>query len=235
MRSGHSARVSYDQLLNKFGSYSNNAQSNTQLFCQNVLLSVGCSISQLKFGRTQIFLRSKKEQFVKELLSLDDGAAKGAAKYAERAFYRRQKRILRIRITFIGKLMSINKNNKIKNSALQSEQNISKRNEDQENDSKQCNIDQKRKHESEEQDENQTPKRKKPGPPKGKPKRKKEERPRAAIRYDGNGHSIKRVKSRQRCKLESCGKKSSNMCEKCNVHLCDISDRNCFDKFHTMD
>lgn len=37
-----------------------------------------------------------------------------------------------------------------------------------------------------------------------------------------------------RCKLESCGKQSNVYCSKCNVHLCFVEGRNCFEAYHVL-
>lgn len=74
------------------------------------------------------------------------------------------------------------------------------------------------------------------------PKKRKpaEHIPHPSIRYDQLDHIA--IKSdRQRCKNEECNYKSFIMCQKCNVHLCDLNgtkkwkERKCFEKFHTLE
>lgn len=67
------------------------------------------------------------------------------------------------------------------------------------------------------------------------PKRNRlEVRPYVDFRYDCQDHwpTFDARKESTRCKLEMCTKKTHVMCTKCKVHLCCLSDRNCFLKFH---
>lgn len=66
-------------------------------------------------------------------------------------------------------------------------------------------------------------------------KRKTEARPYNEFRFDNYGHfpNIDENKDSTRCKLENCKGKSHTFCVKCNVHLCFVSGRNCFLKFHS--
>ncbi|XP_049517347.1 piggyBac transposable element-derived protein 3-like [Dermacentor silvarum] len=60
------------------------------------------------------------------------------------------------------------------------------------------------------------------------------QRPASDVRYDQIGHWPRVTAEQQRCKLEGCKGKSKNMCEKCNVHLCITSTKNCFKAFHLV-
>lgn len=64
---------------------------------------------------------------------------------------------------------------------------------------------------------------------------KTETRPISEQRYDNFGHfpQVDGKKESTRCKLENCRRKSRTFCIKCNVHLCLVSERNCFLKFHS--
>ncbi|CAF1306090.1 unnamed protein product [Didymodactylos carnosus] len=53
------------------------------------------------------------------------------------------------------------------------------------------------------------------------------------LRYDGNEHWPKFVKSRLRCKYEECELKTQWTCSKCELHLCIQPQHNCFVAFHT--
>ena len=59
-------------------------------------------------------------------------------------------------------------------------------------------------------------------------------RPVENVRYDLAEHWPESVDGKpQRCKLEQCHGRSRVRCKKCNVHLCLMKDRNCFEVFHT--
>lgn len=58
-------------------------------------------------------------------------------------------------------------------------------------------------------------------------------RPVHDIRYDQVGHWPLMAEDQQRCKLEECKGKPKTKCEKCKVHLCISSMKNCFKAFHT--
>lgn len=57
-----------------------------------------------------------------------------------------------------------------------------------------------------------------------------------AIRYDTIDHipAVDRLKNLTKCKNLECSRKhrTHTFCEKCDVHLCLSSDRNCFKEFH---
>ncbi|XP_060845829.1 piggyBac transposable element-derived protein 3-like [Rhopalosiphum padi] len=61
--------------------------------------------------------------------------------------------------------------------------------------------------------------------------------PSDAIRYDTIDHipAVDRLKNPTKCKNPECSIKhrTHTFCEKCDVHLCLSSDRNCFKEFHT--
>jgi len=61
--------------------------------------------------------------------------------------------------------------------------------------------------------------------------------PSDAIRYDTIDHipAVDRLKNPTKCKHPECSRKhrTHTFCEKCDVHLCLSSDRNCFKEFHT--
>lgn len=38
--------------------------------------------------------------------------------------------------------------------------------------------------------------------------------------------------SHSRCKLRECNQSTHVMCEKCQIHLCSVKERNCFKKYH---
>ncbi|XP_050046447.1 piggyBac transposable element-derived protein 3-like [Dermacentor andersoni] len=59
------------------------------------------------------------------------------------------------------------------------------------------------------------------------------QRPEYHVRYDQVGHWPLMAEDQQRCKLEGCKGKPKTKCEKCNVHLCISSTKNCFKTFHT--
>lgn len=58
-------------------------------------------------------------------------------------------------------------------------------------------------------------------------------RPVHDVRYDQIGHWPSVEREQQRCKLEGCTGKPKIKCQKCNVHLCLSSGKNCFLAFHT--
>uniref|UniRef100_A0A8D9DYL5 Uncharacterized protein n=1 Tax=Cacopsylla melanoneura TaxID=428564 RepID=A0A8D9DYL5_9HEMI len=62
-----------------------------------------------------------------------------------------------------------------------------------------------------------------------------EKRPPSKVRYDQLGHFpvIDRKRNASRCKLEGCKGRVRTMCTKCRLHLCLVTDRECFIKFHT--
>ena len=48
-------------------------------------------------------------------------------------------------------------------------------------------------------------------------------------------HTMKKVEKRQRCELctsRKDQKRTNNMCVECNIHLCYVTDRNCFEEYH---
>ncbi|XP_072142035.1 piggyBac transposable element-derived protein 3-like [Dermacentor andersoni] len=59
------------------------------------------------------------------------------------------------------------------------------------------------------------------------------QRPVYDVRYDQVGHWPLIAEDQQRCKLEGCKGKPKTKCEKCKVHLCITSTKNCFKTFHT--
>ena len=56
------------------------------------------------------------------------------------------------------------------------------------------------------------------------------------LRYDGFNHWPVFVSpiNNTRCKNEKCNGKTYWKCDKCNVHLCLNSNRNCFRQYHTQ-
>lgn len=68
-------------------------------------------------------------------------------------------------------------------------------------------------------------------------KRSTETRPSHILRYDHRGHHLPKYddkKNGTRCKLETCDQRTHIYCAKCNVHLCIMKDRNCFENFHVL-
>ena len=61
----------------------------------------------------------------------------------------------------------------------------------------------------------------------GKPK------PLTDVRFDGVGHWPK-YGARLRCKEEGCNKKTHVYCQKCQMNLCLLKERNCFSTFHKV-
>lgn len=59
-----------------------------------------------------------------------------------------------------------------------------------------------------------------------------ETRPKPSIRFDERNHFPIVTASLTRCK--NCQKKTYIKCQKCMVHLCSVSDRNCFTDFHVL-
>lgn len=69
-----------------------------------------------------------------------------------------------------------------------------------------------------------------------KKKSKYEKRPMNNVRYDRIDHipGVDSNSNATRCKLESCKFKTHTFCSKCEVHLCLLTDRNCYEEFHTL-
>lgn len=103
MRHGHTARLSYDTIISKFGQYSLYKPKPSLDFCGQVLLAIGCDSNALIMGRTQIFFRPKSETFVNKLLALSEDEVKRVAKVASEQLFNRKRRILRISIIYLGK------------------------------------------------------------------------------------------------------------------------------------
>lgn len=65
-----------------------------------------------------------------------------------------------------------------------------------------------------------------------------EKKPLPALRFDRTDHwpgkDAPGERSGFRCKLECCGKQTKTFCQKCNVHLCLVTGRNCFKKYHIL-
>lgn len=75
-----------------------------------------------------------------------------------------------------------------------------------------------------------------------KPICKKRNLPESDVRYDNVGHwpnfveqtlENKKKDMRRACKL--CQEKTAVICDKCDIHLCLLKERNCFKKFHTLE
>lgn len=61
-----------------------------------------------------------------------------------------------------------------------------------------------------------------------------EEMPAHSIRFDERSHFPLITSKPARCKNEQCRKATRFYCQKCEVHLCLVKDRNCFTKFHSL-
>lgn len=61
-----------------------------------------------------------------------------------------------------------------------------------------------------------------------------EVRPKHSIRFDVRNHLPVITATSVRCKNENCRQKTNVFCDKCKVHLCIVSSRNCFTKFHFL-
>lgn len=103
MRHGHTARLGYDTIISKFGQYSRYKPKPSLDFCRQVLRAIGFDFNALVMGRTQIFFRSKSETFVNKLLALSEDEVKRVAKVASEQMLNQKRRILRIRIIYLGK------------------------------------------------------------------------------------------------------------------------------------
>lgn len=59
--------------------------------------------------------------------------------------------------------------------------------------------------------------------------------PSKELRYDRTDHlpEVRKSKSRNRCRYESCDLKTNNFCIKCEVYLCIKDGKSCFANFHT--
>lgn len=66
-------------------------------------------------------------------------------------------------------------------------------------------------------------------------KRRKSKTPSEYRRFSGAKHlpAIDNVKNAVRCKNSGCSKKTKFHCISCDVHLCLVADRNCFQDYHT--
>lgn len=58
--------------------------------------------------------------------------------------------------------------------------------------------------------------------------------PAHSIRFDERSHFPLISAKPARCKNEKCRKATRFYCQKCEVHLCLVKDRNCFTEFHTL-
>lgn len=249
MRHGHSARISYVQIMSKFGPYvSNNASVCSQDFCRDLLCSIGCPSNALKMGRTQIFFRQKNEKYAKELLLLDEEEVKRAAKVISYNFYIRQRHVVRIGLQFLMRIrLSIAERERKREVEREKEAQIQKSVDNLNlNDSvHQQHISMEPKLEKEakiltsiensksynalqQQQQQQTSME-----PLVKVRSATEKRPCYSIRFDGENHEKSHTTKRTRCKLEGCKLQSYQMCSKCRVHLC-TGKSDCFNKFHDI-
>lgn len=226
MRHGHSARISYAQIMSKFGPYvSNNASVCSRDFCRDLLCSIGCPSNALILGRTQIFFRQKNEKYAKELLSLDEEEVKRAVKVISYNFYIRQRHALRIGLQF---LMRIRLSIKERERKREHQQHISMESKLEEEAKVLTSIENSKSHNALQQHQQHISME-----PLVKVRSATEKRPIYSIRFDGENHEKIHTTKRTRCKLEGCKLQSYQMCSKCRVHLC-TGKSDCFNKFHDM-
>lgn len=103
MRYGHTSRLPYDKILDKFNPFiKNNAKKYPQNLARDLLNSTGCDTQALTFGRTQIFFRPTNEKYINLLLEIKLDKSKKLAKDLSDKFYIQQRRALFIRIRFIA-------------------------------------------------------------------------------------------------------------------------------------
>lgn len=103
MRNGHAGRLSYAEILTKFGPYiSNKAKLYTQELSRNLLKSIGCCTTALLFGRSKIFFRPGYEKFIDLLLGIEAEATIKLARDISDKFHVQQRHALWIRVRFLG-------------------------------------------------------------------------------------------------------------------------------------
>lgn len=246
MRHGHSGRLYYEEIITKFRPYvSNDSISRTKDFCRDVLRFIGCDLNALLMGCTQIFFRSKSEKFANELISLNENQIRQAAEAANfKCRIRKLLRLMCIRLRFVVRILLNIKERRRKKE--KSETSTRKRpaqsDEDMEEEPQlyepvpkkvktvtwtmQCKNE-------ENIDTNNSLLQPQSPITMGKVRAKTEKRPDNSLRYDRVEHNKEKSDKRQRCKRESCKYKSSQICSKCNVHLC-TGERDCFNKFHSL-